>query len=476
MSKAGRRGSALSCRGTGTRIWKNGAWTQLAATGEVMADGLKPRRSRRDTSPVSAELEARVHPAEPVERLPNGAANSRFRRGLQLAGILLIAINLRPALATVGPLVAEIRADTGLSHTALGLLTALPVLAFAAFGGLAPWLASRLGVHRLTALALVSTVVGLGWRAATSSPEIFLLASVIGLAGMATANVLLPSLVKLHFPTRVGMVTSLYTTVLASGLALASTLTVPAANLFGSWRWGIGVWALAAVVAVIPWLGMLSHDVRADTRPHAITMRQVAGTRLGRLMAVAFGLQSLQAYAVFGWVAQVYRDAGYSATDAGLLLGLLTGIGIPVSLVIPALAARRPSQVWLMLTLLACLPVGLLGLAYAPTTLPWLWAVLIGLSQGTFPLILTLLGLRSRTSEGTAALSGFAQSTGYLVAALGPFGMSVLHDATGGWTVPLLCLVALGVPLALAGVGVSRPAYVEDELGQRSRWRAQAKQ
>jgi CP family cyanate transporter-like MFS transporter len=222
---------------------------------------------------------------------------------------------------------------------------------------------------------------------------------------------------------------------------------------------------------------MLGHDVRGETRPHTITMRQVAGTRLGRLMAVAFGLQSLQAYAVFGWVAQVYRDAGYSATAAGLLLGLLTGIGIPVSLAIPTLAVRRPSQVWLMLSLLACLPVGLLGLAFSPSTVPWLWAVLIGLSQGTFPLILTLLGLRSRSSEGTAALSGFAQSTGYLVAALGPFGMSVLHDATGGWTVPLLCLAALGVPLAIAGVAVSRPAYVEDELdGQRSRWRAQAKQ
>jgi CP family cyanate transporter-like MFS transporter len=124
-----------------------------------------------------------------------------------------------------------------------------------------------------------------------------------------------------------------------------------------------------------------------------------------------------------------------------------------------------------MLLLLACLPAGILGLALAPMTASWLWAVLIGLSQGTFPLILTLLGLRSRTSEGTAALSGFAQSTGYLVAALGPFGMSVLHDATGGWTVPLLCLVGLAVPLAAAGVGVARPAYVEDELEapQRSR-------
>jgi CP family cyanate transporter-like MFS transporter len=385
---------------------------------------------------------------------------------LVLLALLALAFNLRPAASSVGPLVEEVERGLGLSSASAGLLTALPVLSFAAFGGLAPWLASRLGVHRLSTLGLVTTVAGLGWRAATSSPSLFLVASVLGLAGMATANVLLPSLVKLHFPTRVGPVTALYTTVLAVGLTAASVLSVPAAHALGSWRWGLGIWAVAAALAALPWLGLLGHDTRAETRPHAITMRQVAGTRLGRMTAVAFGLQSLQAYAVFGWVAQVYRDAGYSATDAGLLLGLLTGIGIPVSLLIPTLAARRPSQVWLMLSLLSLLPLGLLGLALAPTAAPWAWAVLIGVSQGTFPLILTLLGLRTRTSEGTAALSGFSQSTGYVLAALGPFGMSILHDATDGWTVPLLCLAALAVPLAAAGTAVARPAYLEYELGR----------
>ena len=395
---------------------------------------------------------------------PSGRV-ARRHAVLVLLALLALAFNLRPAAVSVGPLVQEVERGLGLSAAAAGLLTSLPVLAFAAFGGLAPWLASRLGVHRLTTLALLATAVGLGWRAVTSSPALFLVATVVGLAGMATANVMLPSLVKLHFPRRVGQVTALYTTVLASGLALASVLTVPAAQALGSWRWGLGVWAVAAAVAVLPWLGLVGHDTRAQPPTHTITMGQVARTRLGRLMAVAFGIQSLQAYAVFGWVAQVYRDAGWSATDAGLLLGLLTGIGIPVSLLIPTLAGRSASQVRLMLTLLACLPAGLMGLALAPMTLSWVWAVLIGVSQGTFPLILTLLGLRSRTSEGTAALSGFAQATGYLVAALGPFGMAVLHDATGGWTVPLLCLVALVVPLAAAGAAVSRPSYVEDELG-----------
>jgi MFS transporter, CP family, cyanate transporter len=189
------------------------------------------------------------------------------------------------------------------------------------------------------------------------------------------------------------------------------------------------------------------------------------GTPLGRMMALAFGLQSLQAYAVFGWFPQIYRDSGYSPTTAGLMLGLVTAVGIPLSLAIPTLAARSPSQVRLMATLLSCYPVGLLGMVLWIEHVPWLWALLIGVSQATFPLILTLLGLRTRTPAGTAALSGFAQAVGYLLSAIGPFGMSLLREATGGWTVPLLTLTALIVPLAWSGLWVSRPGYVEDWLG-----------
>lgn len=403
----------------------------------------------------------------PVPRVPGSSGRSGLRRHWwMLVALLVLAFNLRPAAVSVGPLVQEVEQALALSAAAAGLLSALPVLAFAGFGALAPWLAGRFGVHRLTTCALLATAVGLAWRAVTDSGAVFLIASVLGLAGIATANVLLPSLVKLHFPDHVGIVTGLYTTTLAAGLTLASTLTVPAAEALGSWRWGLGVWSLTALVAALPWVTTLVHDTRVAAGPRTITMRAVAGTRLGRAMAIAFGLQSLQAYAVFGWAAQVYRDAGYSATTSGLLLGLLTGIGIPVSLIVPTLAGRMHSQVPLMLAMLACLPVGLVGLALAPTSAPWVWAVLIGLSQGTFPLILTLLGLRSRTADGTAALSGFAQSTGYLLAATGPFGMRVLRDLTGGWTVPLLLLAALSLPLAWYAVQVSRPRAVEDELAQ----------
>ena len=183
-------------------------------------------------------------------------------------------------------------------------------------------------------------------------------------------------------------------------------------------------------------------------------------------MALFFGLQSMQAYAIFGWFAQVYRDAGFSASTAGLLLGAITGISIPLSFIVPGVAARLHNQAPLMWVLMACYPIGYLGLALAPHGGALAWALLVGVGTATFPLILTLIGLRARTPYGTAALSGFTQSAGYLLAIVGPFGVGVLHDLSGGWTLPLLVLAAINVPQLIVGLSLSRPAYIEDELGR----------
>ncbi|MBA2463669.1 MAG: MFS transporter, partial [Nocardioidaceae bacterium] len=342
------------------------------------------------------------------------------------------------------------------------------VLAFAGFGALAPWLARALGLHRLTLLALVAVVIGLSLRARTESVLLFLLFSLLALAGMATANVLLPSLVKLHFPERVGLLTSIYTTSLAIGLTTASVLTVPTGQALGSWRWGVGVWALTALVAVLPWLRLVRHDTAPRSERSEITLAAVARTRLGWAMAAFFGLQSLQAYAVFGWFAQIYRDAGFSPETAGLLLGVVTAMSIPLSFVLPTLTARLTDQRWLMVALVACYPVGYVGLVVAPVAGAWFWAVTVGVALSVFPVALTLIGLRAHTPAGTAALSGFTQSVGYLISAIGPFGMGVLYDVTGAWRVPLLALMVMSFGQLVAGVMVARPAYIEDQLAGRN--------
>jgi CP family cyanate transporter-like MFS transporter len=391
-------------------------------------------------------------------------AEARGRQLLVLVGIVLLAFNLRPAAVSVGPVLEEVTEGLGMSHSTAGLLTSLPVLAFAVFGAASPWAARRFGVHRVTAVSLLAVVVGLGARAVVDAPLPFLALSMLALAGMAAANVLLPSLVKLHFPQRVGAVTAAYTTSLAIGLSAALTLTVPIAEALGGWRWGLGAWALVGAVALLPWLALLAHDRTPATARHDVTLSQVARTRLGWAMAVFFGLQSLQAYAIFGWFAQLWRDSGYSAAAAGVLVGLLAAISIPLSLWLPTAAARRKDQRGLLTAVMACYPIGYVGVLVAPYSLAVLWAVVIGIGACTFPLILTMINLRARTPSGTAALSGFTQSAGYLLAAVGPFAVGALYDATGGWTVPLWFLLLTCVPQFFVGLYAARPAFIEDEL------------
>jgi len=390
--------------------------------------------------------------------------DSRFERWLVIVGVVALAFNLRPAASSVGPVLAEVSHGLHMGAAESGVLTALPVVAFGIFGALAPLAARRVGVHRVTLLSLVALMSGLLARSSVDSDRAFLALSVLALGGMAMANVLLPSLIKLHFPDRIGLFTALYTTSLAIGLTSASAFTVPLADELGSWRGGLAAWAVTAAIAAAPWVVLIRHDTVPAEAPRHVSMRQIAQTRLGWAMALLFGLQSAQAYAVFGWFAQIYRDAGFSATTAGVLLGVVTGISIPLSLILPILAGRTNDQTRLMLLLIACYPIGYLGLAFFPVGGAWAWALLVGVAASVFPVVLTLIGLRSRTPEGTAALSGFTQSIGYVLAALGPFGIGVLNDVTGGWTWPLIVLTGVAVATGFFAVVAARPRYVEDEF------------
>lgn len=393
----------------------------------------------------------------------------RLQQWVVVIGIFTLSLNLRPAAVSVGPVLKEITAGLSMSAFSAGVLTALPVLAFATVGAVTPRLAQRMGAHRLTLTAIGFVIAGLVLRASSSNTSTFLLWSFIALAGAASVNVLMPSLVKLHFPHRIGSITGLYTTSMAVGLTLASTLTVPIARWGHTdgqldWRRGLAVWAIAGVVAAIPWMVLLRHDRSVKRQRSAISLPDIARTRLGLLMAAFFGLQSLQAYSAFGWLAQIYRDAGYSAEAAGIFLGIATAVGIPLSFVVPILATRSPQSIWLIVALMTCYPVALLGLMVAPSAAPWVWALVLGTGMTTFPLILTLINLRARTTEGTAALSGFTQSAGYLLASLGPIGVGALYDLTGAWTAPLLMLIGLSILQFFAGIAVTRAGDIEDQL------------
>ncbi len=388
------------------------------------------------------------------------------RTALVLVGLILLSFNLRPAAVSVGPVLEEVRHGLGLTAPETGLLTSLPVLAFAAFGAVAPIVARVVGLHRTLAVSLVAVVLGLGGRALVHDGTAFLVLSGVALAGMATANVLIPSLVKLHFPERIGRVTAVYTTALAIGLTSAFVLTVPISHAFGSWRVGLGVWALTALVALIPWTALVAHDRHLEEGRRAISFRDVARTRIGWAMVLCFGLQSLQAYSIFGWFAQLWRDSGYSDEQAGALVAIVAAVSIPLSLWLPAAVARREDQRALILSVTSCYLVGYGLLLVDAHTFAIAAALLIGIGCCVFPIVLTLIGLRARTADGTAALSGFTQSLGYLIAAIGPFAIGLLYDATDSWTAPIWLLLLLVLPLLAVCAYVARPAFLEDQLGR----------
>ena len=387
------------------------------------------------------------------------------KRWWPLVAILALAFNLRPVAVSIGPVLAEISADIGLDGVTAGLLTSLPTLCFAAFGALAPWVSQRIGVVPTVGLALFALLAGQIGRLLMHSPAPFLAFSALALAGMALANVLMPTLVRLHYPHRVGTATALYSLTLTLGVTMASAATVPIAQQLGGWRTALGVWIAGGLAALVVWIPLLLKATRGTTTAGArVTLGRIARTPLGWALAVFFGIQSAQAYSIFGWLPSVYRSAGLSEIEAGYMLGIATGVGILPAFVVPVLAARLRHPSRLFLTIMAFLVAGYVGLMLAPSSAPWLWAAFLALGQASFPLILALFGIRARTPGATAALSGFAQSVGYTLATLGPMSFGVLHGVTGAWTASISLQLALCVPMIVAGLYACRPLLIEDQL------------
>lgn len=388
-------------------------------------------------------------------------------RTLALVAIVLVALNLRTAVAALSPIFDQIATDIPLGSVGIGLLGMLPPLCFAAVGPFAPALHRWFGLEPVVVGALAVMLGGHLLRAAGDSYAVLAVASAVTFAGMGVANVLLPPLVKTYFPDRIGLVTSVYATTMAIGATVPPLVAVSVADSAG-WRISVGMWSVLAVFALVPLVTLAARARRrqpAPDEPQPRALRGVWRSPLAWSLMIVFGLTGVNSYAMFSWLPSVLTDvSGVSAGQAGALLSLYSVTGLPAALVVPVLAVRLKNVGGLVAAGVLCYVVGYAGLLFAPAAgIVWLWVTLAGLGALLFPLALVLINLRTRTHEGAVALSSFVQSLGYALAATGPLLVGVLHELTGAWTAPLVLLVASAVAVGFAGIVVARPRMLEDQ-------------
>lgn len=386
-----------------------------------------------------------------------------------MGGILLLALNLRPGATSIGPVLQELREGLGMTATQVGFLGALPGLVFAVVGLAATALARRCGITGALLIASGAIAVGLTARAVVGNVPLFLVLTILAFAGMGLGNVLVPPFIRHRFPFKIAALTTVYTTGLALGSTIPPLLSAPIAEAT-DWRYSIGLWGITGIAAFLVWSGVVvtqrgSEDpVRSQQRTDALPIWALLRSRKAVALAVFFGMQSMQAYIQFAWAPQMFRDGGLSPAYAGALLSLIAALGIPGGLFMPTIVARVRNLTPIILTFAALLVVGYLGILFAPTAAPVLWATALGLSGICFPTAIALITARSREVRVTAPLSALVQSMGYGFAALGPFLVGIAYDAFGSWDVPLGVLIGSAAVLAAAGIVAARPGYVDDEL------------
>lgn len=378
--------------------------------------------------------------------------------------LVLIAFNLRTPVTSVGPVLPEAVRATGLSGTGASLLTMLPSLCFGLFSPLAPRMSRVLGVERAVLAALAALVLGTALRGVGGPVSLFA-GQIIGCGGIGVINVLLPSLVKRDFPRRVAFITGLYVMSMSMGSALAAGATVPMDRWLGSWASALGLWAVPAFIALLVWLPRAAAPMAVSgIRPPR--PRGLWSDRLAWQVTFFMGLQSALAYIVFGWLAPILRDRGLSPVHAGLALSISIVAQAVASLVAPSLATlgrdQRPAVAVLSLLCVA----SLLGCLYAPLGSVWVWAVLLGFSQGgLFPIALMLIVLRAPDAHLTRHLSSMAQGVGYVLASAGPLVAGLLHTAMGNWTGVAVLVVGLGGAMLAAGLGAGRARHIKATYG-----------
>ncbi|MBS4201671.1 MFS transporter [Bacillus sp. FJAT-49732] len=383
---------------------------------------------------------------------------------MMIVGIIFIASNLRAPLTSVGPLVGLIRDDIHISNTMAGMITTLPLLAFALFSPIVPKLGRKFGVEVVILISIIFLTLGIILRSLSGVATLYIGTTVLGLA-ISVSNVLLPSLIKREFPKRIGLMTGVYSISMNLLGAIASGISVPIAVGLGfGWQGALGIWGILCFVSILFWLPQTKRRNRETTAVHSQTTDSKVNlwrSALAWQVTLFMGLQSMVFYVLIAWLPEILKQQGISSDQSGWLLSIMQLALLPFTFIVPVIAGRMSSQRSLVTITAILLLTGTLGLVYGSSNLIVLWIIILGIGGGfAFGLSMMFFGLRTENAGQAAELSGMAQSVGYLLAAIGPTLFGYLHDATNSWTIPLLILVGASILLFIFGLGAARDRYI----------------
>ncbi|MFE4360266.1 MULTISPECIES: CynX/NimT family MFS transporter [Streptomycetaceae] len=382
---------------------------------------------------------------------------------LLLTGIVLVALNMRACLAAVSPMVGEIQRTFGLSATASGLITTVPVLFQGVGAPLTPRLTRRFGAERVVLGAVLVLGAGVLLRVLPSVAALYAGCVVIGVA-IAVLNVSMPGLVKREFPDRAATMTGVYSTTMLVGATLAAGTSVPLEHaLGGGWRASLGAWSLLALVAAVAWLPQVLRSrqerqgaVAAAAAP-AKPIEGIWKSALAWQISLFMGISSLLVYTLVAWMPTILAEHGMDRGQAGLVFAFSNLVQVAGAFLVPLMAGRMTSQRALAVVMVALNGLGIAMLLVAPVSAAWVSATILGVAQGgSLGLGLAFIVLRTDTAAGAAQLGGMSQAIGYLVAAAGPVGAGALRQLTGGWETPLVLMLVLVLVVGAAGWGAGR--------------------
>ncbi|MCM3569572.1 MFS transporter [Neobacillus mesonae] len=385
---------------------------------------------------------------------------SSKKRWLIISGIILAALNLRASIASVGPVITFIRNEMGISNGTAGMLTTLPLIAFAAISPLAPKLGLKMGHSRAMFFGMLLLTIGIVIRSTGILINLFLGTALLGV-GIAFCNVLLPGIVKEYFPDKTGLMTGGYTLSMGLSAGIASGVSYPIAT-FSNWKFSLSIWAVLSFIAVLCWLFQLfnkDHSVKFVKQP---SKGMIYKSPIAWKVTLFMGIQSLLFFCMVAWLPEIITSLGYSKSVGGWMLSLVQILGLPTMFLIPIIADRFKDQrgIVLFIGIIDLIGFSLL-LAGGNIFFITIGIICFGAGQGAaISLSLTLITLRTANVQEASNLSGMAQSIGYLMAAIGPFLMGIIFDLYHSWTIPLTICLILTCLMVMAGLGASQNQYI----------------